>query len=172
VWLAFTCAGLNACDFSRSHIYARQRPLLPLGVKDVGVTRFGGGLVPIGKEHHLPIAILYALVIVSARRAALGIVVLRTAVNVVKWLGIIYRQFVKLRDGHIAKKPPVLAQIKRLVQPAVRAEKRLSFWLFRICESHFREPTFPYARSKLEDDENNLINLVESNPIFYLTTFN
>ena len=98
-----------------------QVAALPLGVHDVRVARLRGRLVAIAAEHHFPVGRANTVHVIGARRTALGVVVLRAAVNRVERLGVIHGQLVVLGDRQIGHIAPGGAQIVAFVNPAVAA---------------------------------------------------
>ena len=111
--------GLNIHLFSCGTIVAGQIPLLPLAVNDIGVARFCSWLVTVTTKHNKPVAVSDTVFIVCARRSALCIVVLRSAINIVKWFGIIHCNFVKLRYWKIGDKFPCFGVVKGFIQTAI-----------------------------------------------------
>ena len=93
-----------------------------LRIHDVGIARLGRRLVAITAECHEPIVIANTLPIVRARRAALRVVILRPAIDVVERLGIIDRDLVELRDRQIADEAPCFGVIIAFIQPAIGPE--------------------------------------------------
>ena len=81
--------------------------------------------MPVPVEYHLPVGILNAVWVVCARGTALGIVVLRSSVDVVERLGIIHRQLVELSHRQIGDKTPGPGQIEGFIKPAIGSDHQI-----------------------------------------------
>ncbi len=110
---------LDVDRFAGWQIDSRDIALLPLRIEQIGVARHSGRLMPISAEDHSPIRGTDAVNVVCPRRTSLGIVVLSTAINIVKRLGIVERELVVLRDRKVFHVTPGFTQIEAFVYPAV-----------------------------------------------------
>ena len=79
----------------------------------------------VAKQGNEPIGVANADVVVGARRAAVAVVVLRAAVDVVEGLVIVDSHLVILGNRHVVDEAPRLAQIEALVDAAVIAHDQI-----------------------------------------------
>src|SRR5260370_25739579 len=89
----------------------------------VRILRIGAAVDSLAALRDEAIGIRYAACVLSARRAAKAVVVLRTAVDVVERLRVIHGNVIELRDRQIGFENPVLALVETLVHDAVAAHQ-------------------------------------------------
>ena len=93
---AFALNGLDVYAFASGFVETHQPTVLRLAIHDVWIGRIHLRLKSIATAGDVPIKVADAVRIGRARRSANGIVILRAALRVVKWLVIINRHTIKL----------------------------------------------------------------------------
>ena len=117
----FTCLrlGLDEDHLTGGYIDARQAPLLPMGVDNIGISGLGRGLVAIPVQYHPPVRILDTVNVVGPGGSALRAVVLGTAIDVVERLVVVNGDLVELRYRKVLNPAPVLGLVEAFVNAAV-----------------------------------------------------
>ena len=88
-WLTRRCLWLDVNRFTCLSIDACQIPLLRLRIDNIGVAGLSGWLVSVSTQKHEPVRRTNAAYVICSRGPTLSVVVLSTAVNIVKRLSII-----------------------------------------------------------------------------------
>src|SRR5260370_26127195 len=110
---------LDGHALAGSPVEANDTAVLHGGVDRVRILRIGAAVESIAALRDEAIGIRYAACVLSARRAAKAVVVLRTAVDGVERLRVIHGNVIELRDRQIGLENPVLALVETLVHDAV-----------------------------------------------------
>ncbi len=110
---------LDADHIASGHIDASQPPLLPFAVNDVRIPGLGGGLMTIPIQNESPIRVLDAVDVVGPGWSALRAIVLGAAIDVVKRLGVVDGDLIKLSSREILDVMPILGLIEAFVDASV-----------------------------------------------------
>ena len=122
--------GLAACRLNRfdGHslaglfVEALKSAILRLGVDDVGVAGINLRFKAVSGLGHVPVAVHNSSVVDGAARTSQREVILSSAINSIKWLGIVHRNPVKLRNRQVLLVVPGLAVVPGLINPSVAAQ--------------------------------------------------
>ena len=113
--------GLDVNRLACGDVHTGQVALLPLRVHDVGITRLRRRLVAVATKHDFPVGGANTIHAIGARWAALRVVVLRTAIDVVERFCIIQSQLVVLGDGQVFHVTPGSTEVVALIKATVSA---------------------------------------------------
>ena len=94
----FTGLRLDMHDLARCSVDTGKVTFLPFGIHDIGISRLRRRLVSISKQRNEPVRISNAVAVIRAGRAALGVIILRPAIDVIERLGVIDGDLIELGD--------------------------------------------------------------------------
>ena len=128
---AFFLNGFNIGLFAGFSVVTNQSTVLPLAVNQIRFFGIHAALKSVSTHGHKPIGIGNAAAADGAGRTTQGVIVLRSAIHVVKRFAVIGTHAVKLSDGQIGFKGPVVSRIKTLVQTSVATNEvmRSVIWI-------------------------------------------
>jgi len=105
--------------------------LLPTAINNIRIGRIDGWLVSITKKRYPPIGIAQTMIMVGARGAVLGVVILRATNDVIKGFVVVHGYFVELGQRQICCKFPIPAPVPRFINATVASGQQI-VWIMGV----------------------------------------
>src|SRR6056297_1208231 len=111
--------------FTRLFIIAVHISILILCVYNIRIGWINSRKKTIAAHGYKPIIIFYSFAAGGLRRTAHGIVILCSAVYIIKWIFVVYCNAVKLGNGQVSFKMKMFSSIVSLINSAITANYKM-----------------------------------------------